>query len=99
LKVYTVGSAWFSQEEVAKGRIAPDQYADFAILSDDYFEIPEERIKDLTSLLTVVGGKVVYAAEPFEKHAPPDLPPVSPSWSPVANFGGYQRASKSSASK
>lgn len=90
LRLFTVGSAWFSQEEGVKGRIAPGQYADFAVLSEDYFSVPEERIKDIESVLTVVGGKVVHAAAPFDDIAPPALPPVSPAWSPVAHFGGYQ---------
>lgn len=90
LRLWTVGSAWFSQEETVKGRIAPGQYADFAVLSEDYFTVPEERIKSIESLLTVAGGKVVYAAKPFEHVAPPPLPAVSPAWSPVAHFGGYQ---------
>jgi len=90
LKLYTVGSAWMSQEEKVKGRIASGQYADFAVLSDDYFAVPEEQIKEIKSLLTVVAGKVVYAAEPFEDLAPPALPAVSPTWSPVAHNGGYQ---------
>jgi predicted amidohydrolase YtcJ len=91
LRLFTEGSAWFSQEEDVKGRIAPGMYADFAVLSEDYFGVPEERIKEIESLLTVVGGRVVYAAEPFaalgEGLAPPPLPPVSPAWSPVAHFG------------
>jgi predicted amidohydrolase YtcJ len=94
LRAFTVGSAWFSQEEGVKGRIAPGQYADFAALSEDYFTVPEERIKDIVAVLTVVGGRVVYSAEPFlelgDGLAAPPLPPVSPSWSPVAFFGGYQ---------
>ena len=90
LRLWTVGSAWFSQEEDVKGRIAPGQYADFAVLSEDYFTVPEEQIKNIESVMTVVGGKVVYAAKPFEDVAPPALPPVSPAWSPVAHFGGYQ---------
>jgi predicted amidohydrolase YtcJ len=90
LRLFTVGSAWFSQEEGVKGRIAPGQYADFAVLSDDYFTVPEDRIKNLKSVLTVVAGNVVYAAPPFDDVAPPPLPPVSPAWSPVAHFGGYQ---------
>lgn len=90
LRVFTVGSAWFTQEEAVKGRIAPGQYADFAVLTDDYFTVPEDQIKNIEALLTVVDGKVVYAAAPFEKFAPPALPPVSPAWSPVAHFGGYQ---------
>ncbi len=94
LRLFTEGSAWFSQEEKVKGRIAPGQYADFAVLSDDYFTVPEEQIKDLQSVLAVVSGKVVYAAEPFETFAPPALPPISPAWSPVAHFGGYQHPKK-----
>jgi predicted amidohydrolase YtcJ len=90
LRLFTVGSAWFSQEETVKGRIAPGQYADFAVLSDDYLTVPEEQIKDIESLLTVVAGKVVYTAKPFDAFAPPALPAVSPAWSPVAHFGGYQ---------
>lgn len=94
LRLFTVGSAWFSQEEQVKGRIAPGQLADFAILSADYFSVPEEQIKHIESVLTVVDGEVVYAAAPFDnlgvELAPPELPPVSPAWSPVAYFGGYQ---------
>jgi len=44
LRLYTVGSAWFSGEEDVKGRIAPGQYADFAVLSADYLSVPEEQI-------------------------------------------------------
>jgi predicted amidohydrolase YtcJ len=90
LRLFTTGSAWFSQEEIVKGRIAPGQYADFAVLSEDYFTVPEEQIKNIESLLTVGAGKVVYAAKPFDAFVPPALPPVSPTWSPVAHFGGYQ---------
>lgn len=81
LRLYTVGSSWFSSEEGKKGSIAPGQLADLAVLSADYFSVPEEQIKGLASVLTVVGGKVVYADE-FERLGPPPLP-VSPDWSPV----------------
>lgn len=96
LRLYTVGSAWFSGEEAVKGRIAVGQLADFAVLSADYLSVPEEQIKNIEAVLTVLGGEVVYAAKPFdalgEGLTPPPLPPVSPAWSPVAHFGGYQRA-------
>jgi predicted amidohydrolase YtcJ len=91
LKLYTVGSAWFSGEETVKGRIAPGQYADFAVLSNDYFKVPEEEIKGIESLLTVTNGQIVFAADPFAKFAPAALPPVKPDWSPVARFAGYAR--------
>jgi hypothetical protein len=61
-----------------------------AVLSADYFSIPDEEIKQLESVLTIMGGKVVYATEEFSKLAPPALP-VSPSWSPVKEYGGYAK--------
>ncbi|MGU7782100.1 amidohydrolase [Burkholderia sp. PU8-34] len=90
LRRYTVGSAWFSNEDDRKGALVPGQYADFAALTDDYFTIDEPQIKALSSVLTVVNGKVVHADEEFAPLAPPPLP-VSPAWSPVAEFGGYSR--------
>ena len=60
--------------------------------SADYFSIPERDIKQLESVLTVVGGKVVYAAAEFSAFAPPALP-VSPDWFPVKQHGGYEKPS------
>src|ERR1700740_2508457 len=85
-----MGSSWFSTEDGKKGALAPGQLADLAVLSADYFSIPEEEIKHLESVLTIVGGKVVYATDEFSKLAPPALP-VSPSWSPVNESGGYAK--------
>lgn len=89
LELMTHGSAWFSYEEKVKGYIKEGMHADFAILSDDYFTIPEEEIKELTSDLTVVNGKVVFAKNEFKALDPP-MPEVIPDWSPVKYFGGYQ---------
>jgi predicted amidohydrolase YtcJ len=91
LRLFTVGSSWFSSEEGRKGAIVPSQLADLAVLSADYFAIPDEEIKRLESVLTVVGGTVVYGAGAFARLSPPQLP-VSPDWSPVAVYGGYGRA-------
>lgn len=90
LRRYTVGSSWFSTETGSKGAIVPGQLADLAVLSADYFSVPEEEIKNLESVLTIVGGKAVYAAEEFKDLAP-SLPPVLPDWSPVAAYGGYAK--------
>jgi hypothetical protein len=88
LRRYTLGSAWFSGEEDKKGAIAPGQLADLAVLSTDYFSVPEEEIKGIESVLTLVGGKVVYGADEFTGLAPKPLP-VLPEWSPVKAYGGY----------
>ncbi len=83
LRLYTVGSSWFSREEGTKGALVPGQLADLAVLSADYFSIPEEQIKRLESVLTMTGGTVVYGAGAFSRLAPAP-PPVSPGWSPVS---------------
>jgi hypothetical protein len=88
LRLYTQGSSWFSSESGKKGAIAVGQLADLVALTDDYFSVPEERIKGIESVLTIVDGKVVHATDDFAPHAPPPLP-VSPEWSPVKVFGGY----------
>lgn len=90
LRLFTRGSAWFSREEDKKGRIAPGQLADFAVLSDDYFAIPAEQIRGIESVLTALGGTIVHATAPFAANAPAPIP-VSPEWSPVAKFGGHWR--------
>lgn len=91
LRLFTSGSAWFSREEDAKGRLAPGCYADLVVLSEDYFEVPPDRIRGIESVATIVGGKVVHAAGPFTPIAPPSQP-VLPEWSPVARFGGHFKA-------
>jgi predicted amidohydrolase YtcJ len=88
LRLYTQGSSWFSTEEDVKGSLASGQLADFAVLSSDFFSVPEEEIKGLQSVLTVVGGEVVYAAEDFRHLAPPPLP-AALDWAPTVHYGGY----------
>jgi hypothetical protein len=88
LRLYTQGSSWFSSESGKKGAIAAGQLADFIALTDDYFSVPEDKIKGIESVLTVVGGKIVHATDEFAPLAPPSIP-VLPEWSPVKVFGGY----------
>jgi hypothetical protein len=96
LRLWTEGSAWFSTEDGRKGCLKTDQFADVAVLSDDYFAVPEEGIRDITSVLTVVGGRIVHAGGPFSSLAPP-LPPVSPDWSPVGVYGAFASACRPTA--
>jgi predicted amidohydrolase YtcJ len=88
LELWTAGSAWFSNEQGKKGRIQVGQLADLAVLTEDYFSVPEETIKGIESVLTIVGGKIVYASDIFSSHGPAPLP-VTPDWSPVAKFPGH----------
>lgn len=90
LQLYTEGSSWFSGDDGKKGRIATGQLADLTVLTADYFNIPEEEIKGIESVLTVMGGKIVHGSEEFSSLAPP-LPPVSPDWAPTGVYGGAYR--------
>ncbi|WP_426445411.1 amidohydrolase [Paenibacillus sp. S-38] len=88
LRMYTAGNAWFSKEEDVKGQIKAGQYADLSILTDDFFQVAEEEIKRIESVLTVVGGRIVYGSREFAKLSPP-APKASPDWAPHNFFGGY----------
>lgn len=90
LELFTHGSAWFSSEQGKKGQIKVGQLADVAALSADFFSVDEEAIKWIESVLTVVGGKVVYGAGDFEKLGPASVP-VLPDWSPVVKVPGHWR--------
>ena len=66
LRLYTSGSAWFDHSEKKRGSLEPGKFADLAVLSKDYLRVPVGEIGGIESLLTMVGGKVVYAAPPFQ---------------------------------
>ncbi|MFF3878816.1 amidohydrolase [Streptomyces sp. NPDC001978] len=97
LQMYTQAGAQLTGEQDVKGILAPGYYGDLAILSDDFFTVPEQDIPHIESLLTITGGRIVYAAGEYEG-LDEQLPPVSPLWSPVAHFGGYQTTVKPSIS-
>ena len=88
LKLFTVGPAWFEHQEDENGKIAPGYLADFVLLSKDFFTIPDDEIRSITSVLTFVDGRVVFGAQEFSNLAP-KLPETIPAWSPVKYFGGY----------
>lgn len=88
LRLYTRGSSWFSGESAEKGAIAFGQLADVCVLTEDYFSVPVEKIKDIESVLTIVGGKIVYGAGGFQRWDATPLP-VAPEWSPIKVYGGY----------
>ena len=98
LRMWTEKTAWFSNQEGVKGRIEVGQLADVAVLNQDYFSVPEDAIRQTVSVLTLLGGEAVYAAEDFEGLAPPS-PPAMPDWSPVNLFGGYHKQLQDNASQ
>ncbi len=89
LRMWTENVTWFSNEQGKKGRIAVGQLADLVVPDRDFFSCPESDIADTSSLLTVVGGKVVWGAGEFAAHDEAAPPPAMPDWSPTRLFGGY----------
>jgi len=91
LKLMTRGAAWFMHAESELGMIAPGNLADFTVLDRDYFAVPEDQIKSITSVLTVMDGRVVFGAQDYG-NLTPALPDVLPDWSPIKYYGGYHGA-------
>ena len=89
LRMWTEHVTWFSNEEGKKGRIQAGQLADLIVPDRDFFACAESEIADITSELTMVGGKVVYGAGRFADLDEAPLPPAMPDWSPVNRYGGY----------
>jgi hypothetical protein len=87
--MWTDRVTWFSDEDGKKGRIQEGMLADLTVPDRDFFSCPEGEIADITSLLTVVGGKVVYGARDFASFDENGPPPAMPDWSPVRRYGGY----------
>lgn len=90
LKLFTQGSAQLIDLDSDRGMLKENYLADFSILSDDYFSVPEDKILNIESKLTVVNGKVVYTNDEYRAYAKPQ-PKAIPEWSPVNYFGGYQK--------
>jgi len=89
LRMWTEHVTWFSNEEGKKGQIKVGQLADLIVPDRDFFACPEIDIADTTSLLTIVGGRVVYGTGGFSQYEDVTVPPAMPEWSPVRAYGGY----------
>jgi predicted amidohydrolase YtcJ len=89
LRLYSENVTWFSNEEGKKGRVEAGQFADLIMPDRDYFSCAPDEIAGITSDLTIIGGKVVYAAGDFARFDEGALPPPMPDWSPVRNLPGH----------
>ena len=70
-------------------RIEASQFADLIMPDRDFFSCAPDEIASITSDLTMVSGKVVYAAGDFARFDEGALPPPMPDWSPVRNLPGH----------
>ena len=62
LKLYTANNAWFLRMDNRIGTIEPGRLADLAVLSADYFTVPDAEMKRIRSVMTIVDGRVVHDA-------------------------------------
>jgi predicted amidohydrolase YtcJ len=65
MRLYTAENGWFTKEEDVTGSIEPGKYGDVVVLNHDYRTVPDEGLKTLRSVLTVVNGRIVHRAAPF----------------------------------
>jgi predicted amidohydrolase YtcJ len=67
LRLYTEGAAWFCFDDDQVGSFVAGKYADLAVLSQDYLTVPEDAIRRIESVLTLVAGAIVHAQPPFTR--------------------------------
>jgi len=65
LRMFTAGTAFYTFDEQDLGSLEVGKYADLAVLSEDYLTVPEDKIRRIESVLTLVGGSVMHAVAPF----------------------------------
>ncbi len=60
IKMWTLNAAYVSFDEDVKGSIEPGKYADMAIIDRDILTCPEDEIRDIEVVQTILGGEVIY---------------------------------------
>ncbi len=92
LRLYTSSNGWFLREEREIGSIEKGKRADLVVLSDDYFTVPVDKIKDIKAMLTMVNGRVVYDEQRRQRGVSP-LPASVPRCQPPQGTAGQERPS------
>ena len=90
LRLWTINGAASTSEESLKGSLEPGKLADLVVLDRDFFTVSDAQLRKIESVMTIVDGEITYASGPFKEHDSDPLPDISPTWSPVAKFGGYR---------
>ena len=70
LRLFTRANSWFLRMEDRIGSIEPGKLADLVVLDRDYFTVPDEQIKQIRSVLTIVGGRIVARRRLTDGHRP-----------------------------
>ncbi|OLC11788.1 MAG: hypothetical protein AUH26_05955 [Candidatus Rokubacteria bacterium 13_1_40CM_69_96] len=70
MRAATLEGAYLTFEEGEKGSLEPGKVADLVVMSDNPLTCSEDRIKDITAELTIVGGRIVYSAGSLRPGSP-----------------------------
>ena len=65
MKGWTIWAAEYMSREKQLGSLEPGKLADFIVIDQDYFTIPETEINNIKTLMTVIGGQVKFKAPNF----------------------------------
>jgi hypothetical protein len=90
LRLWTINGAASTGESALKGSLEAGKLADLVVLDRDYFSVPDDQLRKIESVITIVDGEITYASGDFGDYDTDPLPEISPAWSPVAKFGGYR---------
>ncbi len=90
LRLWTINGAASTGESSLKGSLEPGKLADLVVLDRDYFTVPDDQLRKIESVMTIVDGEITYASGDLRDYDTNPLPEISPAWSPVAKFGGYR---------
>jgi hypothetical protein len=90
LRLWTINGAASTGESALKGSLEPGKLADLVVLDRDYFTVPDDQLRKIESVMTIVDGEITYASGDLRDYDINRLPAISPAWSPVAKFGGYR---------
>jgi len=63
LKTHTIWAAWLQFADKERGSIEPGKFADLVVIDRDYLTCPEEQIKDIQPVMTILNGRIVYRAQ------------------------------------
>lgn len=65
LKMATIWAAEYVVREDVLGSLEPGKLADLVVLDKDYLTVPENAIRTVKPILTIVGGKIIYQSDRF----------------------------------
>lgn len=93
LRAHSASGAWTCAEEDRKGTLSAGKWADLAVLSGDYLTVPEDKISELSSVLTMVGGRVIHGEGRYADLAQAAAK-AAPDWLPINAYPGYRKAER-----